>query len=163
VAARRCPQAVLCLDPFHVVKWATDALDMVRRETWNAARKGGETAAAKQLKDARFALWKNPADLTRRQRAKLARLAEVNRSLYRAYRLKEELRLVFRVKGSHGGRAAGRVAVVGQALPQPRVRGVGQDRRRATARDRRRVAARPVERAGGVGQHQAAGADPPGV
>src|SRR6266511_5939177 len=40
VAARRCPQAVLCLDPFHVVKWATDALDVVRRETWNAARKG---------------------------------------------------------------------------------------------------------------------------
>lgn len=102
VAARRCPQAVLCLDPFHVVKWATDALDVVRRETWNAARKGGETAVAKELKGARFALWKNPADLTRRQRAKLARIAEINRSLYRAYLLKEELRLVFRVKGGQG-------------------------------------------------------------
>jgi transposase len=102
VAARRCPQAVLCLDPFHVVKWATDALDQVRRQTWNTARRAGETAVAKELKDARFALWKNPQDLTCRQRGKLARIAEVNRSLYRAYLLKEELRLVFRVKGGHG-------------------------------------------------------------
>ena len=99
VVARRCPQAVLCLDPFHVVKWATDALDVVRREVWNAARKGGDAIAAKELKHARFALWKNPADLTARQRGKLARIAEVNRPLYRAYLLKEELRLVFKVKG----------------------------------------------------------------
>ena len=102
VAARRCPQAIVCLDPFHVVKWATDALDQVRREVWNTARRGGETAVAKELKHARFALWKNPAGLTGRQRAKLARTAEVNRPLYRAYLLKEELRLVFRVKGPHG-------------------------------------------------------------
>jgi transposase len=101
VAARRCPQVVLCLDPFHVVKWATDALDQVRRQTWNTARRAGATAVAKELKGARFALWKNPQDLTRRQRAKLARIAEVNRPLYRAYLLKEELRLVFRVKGPY--------------------------------------------------------------
>ena len=101
VAARRCPQAVVCLDPFHVVKWATDALDQVRRQTWNTARRGGDTALARELKGARFALWKNPQDLTARQRGKLARIAEVNRPLYRAYLLKEELRLVFRVKGPH--------------------------------------------------------------
>jgi hypothetical protein len=35
------------------------------------------------------------------QRAKLARIAEVNRPLYRAYLLKDQLRLVFRVKGPH--------------------------------------------------------------
>jgi transposase len=99
VVARRCPAARICLDPFHIVAWATDALDAVRRDTWNAARKGGDATLAKELKGARFALWKNPADLTRRQHAKLARIAEVNRPLYRAYLLKEELRLVFRVKG----------------------------------------------------------------
>jgi transposase len=54
---------------------------------------------ARELKGARFALWKNPEDLTRRQRGKLARIAEVNQRLYRAYLLKEELRLVFKVKG----------------------------------------------------------------
>src|SRR4029453_3865711 len=31
--ARRCPAAVLCLDPFHVVRWATNPLDRVRRRT----------------------------------------------------------------------------------------------------------------------------------
>lgn len=33
-----CPAAVRCADPFHVIKWATDALDQVRRQTWNALR-----------------------------------------------------------------------------------------------------------------------------
>jgi transposase len=99
VVARRCPQARICLDPFHIVAWATDALDAVRRDTWNAARKGGDATLAKELKGARFALWKNPERLTARQRGKLARIAEVNRQLYRAYLLKEQLRLVFRVKG----------------------------------------------------------------
>ena len=74
-------------------------MDQVRREVWNTARKGGDTAVARELKGARFALWKNPEDLTRRQRGKLARIAEVNQRLYRAYLLKEELRLVFKVKG----------------------------------------------------------------
>lgn len=34
----RCPAAIRCADPFHVVKWATDALDEVRRGAWNRAR-----------------------------------------------------------------------------------------------------------------------------
>ena len=37
--------------------------------------------------------------LTVRQRGKLARVADVNRHLYKAYLLKEELRLVFKLKG----------------------------------------------------------------
>jgi transposase len=97
--AARCPGATLCADPFHVVKWATDALDEVRREVWNTARKGGDTALAGELKGARYALWKNPEDLTRRQRGKLAWIAQVNNRLYRAYLLKEQLRLVFKLKG----------------------------------------------------------------
>jgi transposase len=97
--AARCPQAVLCADPFHVVKWATDALDEVRRELWNTARNGGEVALAGELKGARWALWKNPEDLTRRQRGKLAWIARVNRRLYRADLLKEQLGLVFKLNG----------------------------------------------------------------
>ena len=38
VVAERCPNAVRCADPFHVVKWATEALDEVRRQAWNEAR-----------------------------------------------------------------------------------------------------------------------------
>ena len=36
--AERCPDAVRCVDPFHVIELATDALDEVRREVWNEAR-----------------------------------------------------------------------------------------------------------------------------
>lgn len=92
VVAERCPQASVCLDPFHVVQWATAALDEVRREVWNTARRSGQSAEAKALKGARFALWKNPEDLTDRQQATLAAIARTNEPLYRAYLLKEQLR-----------------------------------------------------------------------
>jgi len=90
-----CPTAALCLDPFHVVSWATDALDEVRRECWNAARKAGQKAIAEGIKGARFALWHNPEDLSVNQAAKLSDIARTNNRLYRAYLLKEQLRQVF--------------------------------------------------------------------
>jgi len=93
----RCPQARLCMDPFHVVSWATKALDEVRRAVWNEARRQGEHALAKELKGARFALWKNPEKLTERQTAKLAQIQDTNKPLYRAYLLKEQLRQVFQL------------------------------------------------------------------
>ena len=37
IVAERCPNAVQCADPFHIVKWATEALDEVRRQAWNDA------------------------------------------------------------------------------------------------------------------------------
>lgn len=55
-----CPDVIVCIDPFHVTQWATDALDVVRRQTWNDARKKGMTAEARQLKGARFALCATP-------------------------------------------------------------------------------------------------------
>ena len=91
VVRQRCLAATLCIDSFHVVQWATAALDEVRREVWNAARRGGMTDHARELKGARFALWKNPEDLTCRQRGKLAQIAKTNAPLYRAYLLKEAL------------------------------------------------------------------------
>jgi transposase len=95
--AERCPQAELCLDPFHVVMLATDALDEIRREVWNEARRIGQTALARDLKGARFALWKNPENLTQRQQAKLADIQRTNARLYRAYLLKEQLRQIYRL------------------------------------------------------------------
>jgi transposase len=72
VVAEQCPQAALCLNPFHVVKAATDALDEVRRELWNEARRAGDRQTARWLRGARYALWKRPERLTERQRAKLS-------------------------------------------------------------------------------------------
>lgn len=57
---------------------------------------------AKDLKNARYAPWKNPEDLTARQGAKLASIAQTNKRLYRAYLLKEQLRQVFALKGADG-------------------------------------------------------------
>ena len=89
------PQAVRCLDPFHIVQWATKALDQVRREVWNDLRGAVEPDVAKALKNARWALWKNPEDLTPAQKETLGWIPKLNRSLYRAYLLKEALRGIF--------------------------------------------------------------------
>lgn len=112
VVTRRCPAAVQCADPFHVVAWATEALDVVRREEWNAAAgrhrgvrgnlRARATGQARALKHARYALWKNPENLTDRQAAKLAWIARTNPRLHRAYLLKEGLRWAFKVKGEAG-------------------------------------------------------------
>lgn len=98
-ALSNCPNAALCLDPFHIVRWASQALDVVRRAVWNLLRKVGLKDQAKQLKGCRYALWKNPEDLTDRQNTKLAWIARHNHQLYRAYLLKEHLRLVFQHRG----------------------------------------------------------------
>jgi transposase len=120
VVTANCPQAVRCADPFHIVAWATEALDEVRRRAWNEARDapGGSrvtggtkrriregTGPARQLKRARWALWKNPEDLSVRQREKLLWIARTHPHLYRAYLLKEGLRLVFRLRGQAGKEA----------------------------------------------------------
>ena len=107
-----CPAAVRCADPFHLVKWATEALDEVRRAAWNDAkgrRRGADaTGDARALKRSRYALWKNPEDLTERQREKLAWIAKTDPRLHRAYLLKEGLRHVFKVKGEEGKQALDR-------------------------------------------------------
>jgi transposase len=90
-----CPNAKQCLDPFHVIAWVTKALDEVRMQVWRAARRDGQKALASDLRGARYSLWKNPEDLTRRQEATLATIQKTNQPLYRAYLLKEQFRQVF--------------------------------------------------------------------
>ena len=101
VVKERCPQAVLCLDPFHIVKWATEALDEVRRDVWNQLRREGKKEEAQTLKRSRWALWKNPENLTDKQRIKLSDIEKDNQPLFRAYLLKEQLREVFFYSGGY--------------------------------------------------------------
>jgi len=96
---KRCRNATLCIDPFHVVQWTTKALDDVRAEVWRSARRNGMVGHAKDLKGARYALWKNPQNLTPRQKEKLAWIATLNGPLYVAYLMKEQLRLIIATKG----------------------------------------------------------------
>jgi transposase len=104
-----CPQAIRCADPFHVVAWATEALDEQRRTAWNTARGAARgttranhrnhrlTGVPKALKHARWALWKNPENLTEHQREQLAWIAKTEPALHRAWALKEGLRTVFAI------------------------------------------------------------------
>lgn len=95
VVAERAPTATVCLDTFHVVSWATDALDEVRRGEWNALRRSGGAAAAKALKGLRFLLLRNWENLSGGQRSVIRELEGTNRRLLRAWQLKEELRDIF--------------------------------------------------------------------
>ena len=83
----RAPQATLNFDRFHVQKLANEALDEVRRAEVREAF--GEEASF--IKKARWALLKNPWNLTRKQGQKLREIQQNNRRLYRAYLLKESL------------------------------------------------------------------------
>jgi transposase len=89
------PQAVVCIDPFHVSKLGGDALDEVRRDYWNELRQVGDQQAAKRFKDARWALLKRPENLTDRQALTLRALKAAGGKVARAYELKEALRGIF--------------------------------------------------------------------
>ena len=113
-----CPDAERCIDPFHVVSWAQDILDKLKNTAVAEARKemlankpkkqrgrpaaGVETEteeekAYKTIKGSKYALLKNPENLTDNQKARLEMILLNNPKLAKAYRLKEELRLIFKL------------------------------------------------------------------
>ena len=118
-----CPNCSRCMDPFHVVAWATEAVDAVRREAWREAyneykqlnkalpRGSGRPkledqssallSSAKQkvadIKHSTYALGKAPENLTENQKIRLEMIAQQNPRLYRAYRTKEALRLLLKL------------------------------------------------------------------
>ena len=56
-----------------------------------------DSTRAVALKHSRYALWKNPENLTERQSAKLAWVVATDPTLARAYYLKEGLRVIFKL------------------------------------------------------------------
>ena len=97
VVTGRCPKATQTMDPFHVVQWATNALDECRRDIVNDLRQKGELARAKAFKNSMWALRKNPENMCEKQQNTLANLERENQPLYRAYLLKETLRQTFQL------------------------------------------------------------------
>jgi transposase len=95
--AERCPQAELCLDPFHVVMLATDALDEIRREVWNEARRAGEIAVARDLKGLGSRCGRTPRTSPPASSSSSPRSRPPTQRLYRAYLLKEQLRQIYRL------------------------------------------------------------------
>lgn len=118
------PGCERCVDPFHVVEWAMEALDEVRREVWleaydealqlakehhgkkgrpsaddvEAAMVKAAKAKANDIKNSAYALGKAPEHLTENQQAKVEMIAKNNNRLYRAYCMKEMLRLLLKMK-----------------------------------------------------------------
>jgi transposase len=86
------PHAEIVFDRFHVVRLLLDAVDQVRREQQRALEGSDER---KVLKKSRFSLLKNPWNLTRKEKQKLAAIQLNNRSLYRAYLLKESFQSIY--------------------------------------------------------------------
>lgn len=110
-----CENAIRATDPFHVVQWLNKALGKVRIDAWNEARKEAKLEPprstgwygreqerpardlVKKLKGSRFALWKNPENLTPRQQSKLDWIQASDKRLWRAYQGKERLRAIFQM------------------------------------------------------------------
>ncbi|MEK7252567.1 MAG: ISL3 family transposase, partial [Actinomycetota bacterium] len=109
------PRAAQCIDPFHVIKLANTAVDKTRSHETNRARHGwtpppkrpvGRPAVdtpprqpdpGRQIKGTRWALLKDPQHLSRSQQQILIRLRKQRSMLYRAWRLKQDLRDLYRL------------------------------------------------------------------
>jgi transposase len=88
------PRAEICFDPFHVVRLAARATDQVRRDEWNAHERS-HTPTGRWVKGTRWSLLKAPERQTVGQLATLWEVQHANRQLYRAFLLREELRLLY--------------------------------------------------------------------
>jgi transposase len=88
------PDAEICFDPFHVVRLGARATDQVRRDEWNRHDRS-HTPAGRWVKGTRWSLLKAPENQTVGQLATLWEVQQANRSLYRAFLLREELRLLY--------------------------------------------------------------------
>jgi transposase len=92
IVAEHAPDAIVCIDTFHVIGWATRALDEVRRHEWNRLRRTGGARAARQVKGLRWILLRNWQNLTSKQRDVIRDLEGTNlRYSLSSYRDLEEL------------------------------------------------------------------------
>ena len=156
-----------------MVRWATDALDEVRRQAWNDARRlARETEArrapgrpsadaparpasarARGLKGVRYVLWKNPENLTDKQRVKLDWIARTDPRLHRGYQLKEGLRLIFQLPIEQAREALDRWVSWARRCRIPAFVKLQKEHRRAYPVDPGRDRAWLVQRPHRIGQH----------
>ena len=89
-ALRRIPQEDLDeLKAIYDVTGGTERIESVERFS---------KAKAEEIKNSSYALGKAPENLTDNQQNRIAMMAENNNRLYRAYRMKEMLRLLLKIK-----------------------------------------------------------------
>ena len=171
IVAERCPNAVRCADPFHVVKWATEALDEVRRQAWNEARRPGRPAA-------RATATASPPATPAGSRPPATRCGRTPRTSPTASGTSWpgsprptpgctaptcSKKACATSSGQGRGRQdrPGPVAVLGPPLPHPRLRAPRPTDHHDPRQDPRHARPRPVQRADRIGQHQDPTAHPP--
>ncbi len=88
------PHAEICFDPFHIVRLGQRAVDQVRRDEWNAHDRS-HTPKGKWIKGTRWSLLKSPDKQSIPQLALLGEVQQANKPRFRAFLLKEELRLLY--------------------------------------------------------------------
>lgn len=91
-----CPNAILVLDRFHIVKALNSAVDEVRKEQWRNAT-GDERKALKGL---RWILYKHPSNRSKEDKSILKELRKGNRRIQRACVLKDEFERFWNFKAS---------------------------------------------------------------
>jgi transposase len=91
--------ATIIFDRFHVQRLVQDALDEVRRAEVRAVV--DDPQGRSELKHTRYALLKNPWNLTAIEDAKLTALAKANAPLYRAYLMKESFAAILDRRQPH--------------------------------------------------------------
>ena len=129
MVAERCPNAVRCADPFHVVGWATDALDEVRRQAWNQMRGAAAKTAGRPVHRRRTHAQTGPVRAVEepgqphRPPARQAGLDRQDRPPALPG-LPAQGGTTARVPGQGRGRqaGAGQLDQLGPALPHPRLR-----------------------------------------
>ena len=82
VVRAKAPQAKISVDAFHVVKWAGEKLDELRRRVAAELRAAGHEDQARTLGKGLWALRKKPQNLTGKQRTALAGIKRDNAHLY---------------------------------------------------------------------------------
>jgi len=102
VVRERAPRAEICLDAFHIVKWAGGKLDELRRRMAGELRAAGRDGEAATLGAGLWALRKDYRKLTPGQRGTLADIAALNKPVYKGYLIKEQIREALKVKGETG-------------------------------------------------------------
>jgi len=91
---QHCPNALLVLDRFHVVKALNDAVDEVRKLQWREA--GAKDR--KTLKGLRWLLYRHSSTRSREDTRTLKALEKANQRIYRAWRLKDEFEQLWNYK-----------------------------------------------------------------
>jgi len=101
VIRARASNALVCADPFHVVRAAGEALETLRRQDWRRLRREDPERAV-WLKGTRFVLRRRADSLSEGERTLVDELAETNERVYRGWLLVDQLRAVYQAAdGDH--------------------------------------------------------------